>query len=759
MRAARALSLHGVAASACAMLAACGGGGGGVNSTPTPIAAAPTPTPSPTPTPVVASSYDTTEYRSTVGAVNMNALAAYNTGATGAGIGIAIIDSGIDLQSAEFDNRVSSASQAFGGNASVDDEGGHGTAVAFTAAGRRNGTGTHGVAFGATVIAERVDRPGTCATPKDDADSGCSFPTSNITSAVDAARVAGARVINLSLGGSAMPQSLQAAIGRATAAGIVVVIAAGNDGNDDPDAFTDVANTANARGQVIIAGSVGATNALSSFSDKAGASAGTYLTAVGERVRAPDQNGTVYLWSGTSFAAPQISGAVALLAQAFPNMTGAQIVNLLLTTARDVGAPGADPIYGRGILDLTKAFQPAGATRMAGDVAAVSLTGSNGHTSAAMGDAGAAGVGAVILDGYDRAFAIDLARTIGRAAATRPLLSGLRAGSRVRGFAAGGTAVSMTVAPTRQALLLEPSRLTGTDAQAAQALAGTVMQRLGRHSSFALGVNTGADGLAAGLAGAREPAFLVADARNPGFDSAARSAVAVRQELGRLGITASAETGAVLSPRDRLLSGASAWQRSPYTRVAVALDRRVGPVRADAAVTRLDERGTLLGARFDAALGSPGATSWLLDTGARLDAGGWTLGGTLRRGWTDARLHGLDGGGRLRTGAWSVDVGRSGLFGDDSLGLRLAQPLRVAGGGLDLTLPTGWDYASSTVSAWTTQRLALAPEGRELDAELRYARPFGGGTVQTNLYWRRDPGNVAALPADIGAALRWSRGF
>ncbi|WP_447412508.1 S8 family serine peptidase, partial [Clostridium perfringens] len=77
----------------------------------------------------------------------MNALAAYNRGATGLGVNLAIIDSGIDTSSAEFGSRISAASQDVAGNTSIKDEGGHGTAVAFTAAGRRNDVGSHGVAF------------------------------------------------------------------------------------------------------------------------------------------------------------------------------------------------------------------------------------------------------------------------------------------------------------------------------------------------------------------------------------------------------------------------------------------------------------------------------------------------------------------------------------------------------------------------------------------------------------------------------------
>ncbi|WP_419809809.1 S8 family serine peptidase [Sphingomonas sp.] len=758
------LAWRGASLGALSALAACGGGG--VASTPAPpVVVAPTPTPAPVPTPTPtpapapapAASNDTSEYRATVGAVNLNALAAYNVGATGSGVGIAIIDSGIDLDSPEFDNRISSASQALAGNTTVDDEGGHGTAVAFTAAGRRNGTGTHGVAFGATVIALRADRPGTCATAAtDDEDSGCRFSSDALTQGVDAARAAGARVINMSLGGSTMPATLQAAIGRATAAGIVVVIAAGNDGTDNPDQFTEVGGTANANNAVIVAGSIGAGNTISSFSDKAGTGAAYYLTAIGERVRAPDETNTPYLWSGTSFAAPQISGAVALLAQAFPNLTGAQIVNLLLTTARDAGAAGTDPIYGRGILDLTRAFQPVGTAMVAG--AAAQVTATAGQTSAAMGDASPAGVGAVILDGYDRAFAIDLAGTLSRAPATRPLDAALRARTIASSFAVGGTSVAMTLAPTRTGATLAQTSLTGHDAEAARAIAGSIVQRLGSRTSFALGFSQGAGGLTAQLAGNSEPAFLVAGPTG-GIDTAPASSVAVRHSLGGWGVTAAAETGGVLSPRERLLPGSRYWQRTPYDRVAFGLDRAVGPVVAHAGVTRLHEDATVLGARFGAALGSPGATSWFAETGAQVEAGGWTLGGSWRQGQTAAQVHGFAGGGTLRTTSWSADLGKAGLFGGDRLDLRAAQPLRVASGGIDLTLPTGWDYAADAVSAWTTQRLGLAPQGRELDVEALYTVPLSRGALRTNLYWRRDPGNVAALGPDYGAAVRWSVGW
>jgi len=156
------------------------------------------------------------------------------------------------------------------------------------------------------------------------------------------------------------------------------------------------------------------------------------------------------------------------------------------------------------------------------------------------------------------------------------------------------------------------------------------------------------------------------------------------------------------------------------------------------------------------------ATSWFLDAGLRWEMGqGWTLGGSLRKGWTMADVRGgLSGNGSIRTNAFAGDIGKTGIFGRfDSFGLRLAQPLRVASGGIDLRLPTNYDYDTLSVSEWTTQRLNLAPTGREIDLEARYGLPLWGGGLQTNLFWRKDPGNYADLSDDVGGALRWSTEF
>ncbi|MBR0553188.1 S8 family serine peptidase [Sphingomonadaceae bacterium LXI357] len=702
----------------------------------------------------------------------MNALAAYQKGATGTGVTVGVVDTGLDAASEEFENRVVGSRNTAGGS-STDDVDGHGTAVAFVVAGRNNGVGTHGAAFDANLYIARADTPGSCASANpDQPDSGCSFDDSAIAAGIDAAISGGARVINLSLGGSRPSNQLLQSISRATASGAVIVISAGNDGEDPskgdvPDPFTSPAtNNSVSRGQIIIAGSVDASDRISSFSNRAGtgAAASFYLAAVGEDVRAPCDDTKVCLWSGTSFSAPQISGAVALLAQAFPNLTGKQMVDLLLATARDAGASGTDAVYGRGILDLTEAFAPQGSMSVAGTQQTVS-TGVEASLSAPMGDAATGTVGAVVLDGFDRAYAVELARTIDRAGPGRTLVGALRFDRRNLAATNGRTAVAVTLLEGRNETRVERLAMPFSDAQAARAMAAAVTTKLDDRLSFGIAASEGGDSLVARLSGRTDPAFLVAGdpTRRSGFDVDIAGSAAVRNRFGPWGISVAAESGDVLTRGDRIFGALrNRYQRFGYDRFAIGVDRRFGPVSAALTLTQLEERNTLLGARFGGALGGAGASTRFVDLNARADlGGGWSLGASTRQGWTTAHLHGgIAGSGSLRTSGYAVDIGRDGAFDRrDHIGLRIAQPLRVEHGGLDLMLPSYWDYASQSVASFSDQRLNLAPQGREVDAEIAYTRPLLGGDVATNPFYRRNPGNFSALPDDYGAALRFTYGW
>lgn len=730
-----------------ALLAGCGGGsgGGGVASTPPPTPSVAPPPPPPPPPP--SSTFNTVEYSRSNAAVQAQAISAYQAGASGRGVIATVIDSGVNQSSAEFAGKIDPRSADMtGGNRGIQDIGGHGTAVSSVLLGAKNDVETHGVAFGATLLVARTDTAGSCNDPNA-SDSGCTHNDNAIANGVNLAINAGARVINVSLGGSPANSNLRAAIDRATAAGIIIVISAGNDFDTNPtlganpDPLAQIALDPVARGLVLIAGATDSNQAIATFSNRAGIGAQYYITALGVRVRAPDQTGSIFLYSGTSFSAPVISGAVALLAQAFPNLTGAQIVDLLLRTTTDLGATGTDSIYGRGELNLAKAFAPQGSTSLGKTAVPVSLT-SNGTLSAPMGDAGQSGMSVPIRDGYARDYLVDLSPTLARAPRPLSLTPALTSQTRNLSASGGTTTLALSVAERTPERLL----LSTADYRNARALAGSVATRIGPKTALALGIASGSEGLDRSLAQTRAPAFLVADA-GKGLDKAPMGAFALRHSVAGIGVTLAAESGDLqLWERGTFGPRSDRYQRYRYGAVTLGLDGQAGPLNLAGRLTRMNEDRTILGARLDGALGGGGAASWFADARATLTpTDHWQFGASMRRGWTLVPAGLARGNSTIQTQALSLDMTRTALFtGSDSLSLRWAEPLRVTRGSIDLT---------------GIALLNLAPGGHERDLEAVYATPAGPGWLTLNGFWRQQPNNFAAAPDDIGAAVRYSFAF
>jgi hypothetical protein len=709
-----------------------------------------------------------------------NAATAWASGWTGQGVTIAVVDTGIDVNSPEFAGRISSASRDMfdamstrGYNATDD----HGTNVSMVAAAARNDSGILGMAWLSTIMALRSDTPNSCVADSGSTDpkADCQFDDDTVGSAIDYATAHGAKVINLSLGGDAPSSTVTSAVARAAAAGVLIVVAAGNDGNANPDAFGAGIDTAGG-GAVIIAGSVDANGAISSFSDRAGNQPTHFLTARGEDVccqykngQIDVENGYVYVFSGTSFATPQIAGAAALLAQAFPNLTGKQIVDILLRSAFDAGAQGTDPIYGRGILDIAKAFQPIGTTSLAGSSAPLALGDSGAVTSAAMGDAVAhASLKTVVLDEYKRAYGVDLAPTLRGAVVSQPLRGTVGASQRHVSAGNDKAMIAFTIDASGQwgemphvGLL----RLSNEDAEQARVLAGRVALQLAPRTKVAFGFAQSADGLVAQLQGQNRPAFMIAGgaAGDTGLYQGTDASIALRRQIGRWGLTFSADSGKTWSAAymHRAAEMRGQRDRSGISDFGLALDRRFGNLDTSLAFDWMREDTTLLGAEFHDAFGLAGADTLFIDAQAGWQfAQNWRLGGALRSGWTGAHGGGaIAHGSRLTSRAWSLDLARSGIFAKgDSLAFRVSQPLRVESGGLNLELPIDYSYAT-LLPTYGIRTLSLSPQGRELDAELAWSGRLFRGDAAASLFIRKDPGHYAGLPLDKGVALRWSAGF
>jgi len=444
-------------------------------------------------------------------------------------------------------------------------------------------------------------------------------------------------------------------------------------------------------------------------------------------------------------------------------------VQILLDSAHDVGDPGVDAIYGRGILNMARALAPSGATSLAGTTSTLSLSASTAAGSAAMGDAlGTTSLGTVMLDGYKRAYRVDLARGL-RSAPLMPRLTA-RLAARQQGFA--GTLANASFAFTVDGQGVRPNlsganplQLDAQDAEAARVLAARVALRLSPATQIGFAHAESADGLAVQMRGADRPAFFMARhaLADMGFEAENGLAVALRHQMGGWGITASAQAGRVLSdaPLEVFQRLRAERQREAMASFGVAADRQFGPLKAAFGLTWLAEDNTILGARFHDALGGKGADTLFADAEAGWAfAPGWQVTGAFRQGWSRTRGGGvIVAGSQFASRGWSVDVERQGVLGTkDRLGLRLAQPLRVERGGLSLDLPVGYDYASGAATNAVT-RLNLAPEGRELMGELHWGGPLWAGWGSAGVFYRREPGHFAALPDDKGMAIRWQGAF
>jgi hypothetical protein len=392
-----------------ALLTACGGGGGG---------GAPAPT-----------NFNTAEFQANFGLGSINVLSTYDAGFTGTGQTIAVIDTGIDVDHPDLDANIAAASTDIvtGNPIFLNDIDGHGTQVAGVAAAERNSTGTHGVAFNAQILAIRADSIGSCLTL-------CSFTNADVADSIDFAVANGVGVINLSLGGGASDADFLASLQAAVNAGVIFTIAAGNTGGADPLNPANLATTASFNGQIIAVGAVDSSNDIAAFSNRAGTVQNFYLAAPGVNIVTTDIGGGTTTVNGTSFAGPHVAGAVALTRQRFPALSATQIVSALLAAATDLGAAGTDAIFGRGLLNVSAALAPLGATSLpAGATTAeearalAALDSADMKLGPAFGDGIARAFSttpAIIVDSFGRAFVAEVSANV-RPANSRPDLDSL----------------------------------------------------------------------------------------------------------------------------------------------------------------------------------------------------------------------------------------------------------------------------------------------------------------------------------------------
>lgn len=254
--------------------------------------------------------------------------AAWNS-TQGAGVTIAILDSGVDPTHPDLSPSLVPGYNFSDNNTNTADVCGHGTAVAGTAAAiSNNGVGVAGVAGQAKIMPVRI--------AFNDPTYGCSAYDSAIANGLTYAADHGARIANISYGGVAGSSTILSASQYMKSKGGLVFVSAGNSGineNITPTTYMIPVSATDSNDVVTSWSSYG------SFVALAAPGAGIWTTANG---------GAYQAISGTSFSSPLAAGVGALMMAANPGLDNLTVEKLMYSTAVDLGTAGRDIYYGYG---------------------------------------------------------------------------------------------------------------------------------------------------------------------------------------------------------------------------------------------------------------------------------------------------------------------------------------------------------------------------------------------------------------------------
>lgn len=731
---------------ALATLTACGGGGGGnspgVNSTPPPIAGGPgaAPAPSPAPAqpgpcepncPAVAppegsiitpqhmqrqrSVNDDAEYRRNFLAAEMtNALFALDNNWRGQGVRVGVIDDGV-MPIGDLEGKVNlELSRDFGGivNPNVvngvttpngntgDERSTHGTAVAAIIAGRRDGRGMQGFAPDAEIVALRSD----FSFPDTPDSRGVGWALEDIISYANQIRLP---IVNMSLTITGMEQTdipapvlplINATNRYAAETRGLLVNSAGNFEGENPGFLNQITPENAASWLIVVALEPSTTEfKLANYSNRCGGAKARCVAAVGTHT-AIDTSGNIITFTGTSAAAPQVAGLAATILSKWPQLTGQDAGNIILRTARDIGDPGVDAVFGHGIVDFAAALRPVNPTLSNGVV-----TTSLANTAMVLGSAfGGSEAGAnakrssiqsalsnvAVLDEYGRDFTGNIAGMVvrpevSRERLTRRIEAQARAGQA--GFASpqGSAMVGYTAFETG---FVE----SGQPVLRQQITNARVAMRLNSKTFVTAGFNSDNNVLddVFGMAPASDAMFAYAPI--------AQTSVGMTRKLGKGEVALAAFSG---ERKGFAARGATLHYRQGLSMLKLGLADEIGTVFGTPVGTGLMRFGD-------------GARTAFIEASSGVRAGAWSFDGYASLGATRLHLADdmlIDRASMILTNRFGVFARRSVMKGILSLGA--AQDVVSLAGHADLTLGTRFDLANRTL-IYENQKVSLAGQMR-----------------------------------------------
>jgi hypothetical protein len=509
----------------------------------------------------------------------------------------------------------------------------------------------------------------------------------------------------------------------------------------------------------MVAGGLNPNGTVNPVSNPPGAAANWYLTAPGWGILVPDYgpagpvpgfqtcglgvNHDLCQIQGTSYASPHVTGAVALVMDAFPGLTPLEVVNLLLTTTDDTGAPGTDSVNGRGRLNVGRAFQPIGplAVPLAAGASPVTAQAPLGVAGAAFGDGLSRQTEAWSMVGFDqfrRAFPVQLAGN----------------------WLSAGAGPS----PIAEAPKLWRSSATGEGVRMQMAFADDIAPDSLRSPLARADLEQSATRIDASLASGLTVSFAAHGANTIYREGDAVGHLDSINADMSLRLTRQLNDNVSLSfiAQEGVGSGSLLSEPSRRTATAARASLSLGGQGADLTFGSVREESGVLGLTWASGLGEtpPGETrfagvdlhfrpmaDWRVNVG-----GEYGVADLAGAGWLTVQAP-------LRTSAFSLQVihpytpdwfAPFGAEGEGAFTLSLSQPLRVEDGLLSFMAPTATRYGLRSLR-YEERQFSPTPSGRELRLGLGYT--FSAGNALSafgEALYVTEPGHVqSAAPESM----------
>jgi hypothetical protein len=692
----------------------------------------------------------------------INAYAAYQNGITGAGQIIGVLDSGVARNNPDL-TKVAGGWDALTGSFGVtNDNTGHGTFVTGLING--NGIGVEGTAFNAETYPVQVINPAGQLAVND-------FQLA-LGNAV-AWYFGGAKIINNSWDSAttitqSTAQSVQAyypislnfyhmLVGQ----GLAFVFAAGNNSQTQVGLFAGLPAlfTSLQAGWVAVV-ATDSTGHLASYSNQCGVAAAWCIAAPGSNLISTLGSG-FGIGSGTSFAAPQVSSAIALLQQRFPYLTAGQAAQIILQTANKTGIYANQQLYGQGLLDINAAMNPVGTITIPAanttSGAQVSVTGSGAIGSASFAQSWSASVGKLmVLDSYNRSYEVNASALVSSPSHTLDS----RTAVQQYGFGEGDQIAPGVTGFFNHQFDAQAMGLVSVTTKAGNEFAAsTGIDPAYGFGSFESGVVPAGSLITAD--GVGNPFLNLADQA-----STAHVSLPVTTGFGDMKVSASVFNGyartADLTARltdpsyvPPTVSGGALEVAAPVDAISSRIAVNFGGVR---------EEGRLLGGSTSGAFGTTANTTTAF-TGMNIEtelAEGLHLIGGMEFGQSNATqtANALNVSyGTLSSESFHAGLVQDGIFGKtDKAGFVVSQPLRVSGGNVSLDVPTSRDLLGDIQTSQTTA--SAADNGHEMDLQGFYSiKEASGIKFDAGVLLRMQPDNVRTAPAEAIGLMRMSAKF